>query len=114
MSRPSNQDQLNKEPHLEAGTEAAVAAALAKYPQAKALEAKAVADGTEVKLGWSDEASQAHIVELKVDAAGNVGGGEERPNVPPGLAKGENEKPHGKSGEPHGKSGEEHGMGRKK
>lgn len=109
MSRPSNQDQLNKEPNLEAGTEAAVSAATAKYPQAKALEAKVTSDGgAEVKLGWQDENGQAHIVELKVDAAGNVGGGEERPDVPPGQAK-KADHAHGKSVEAHEKSGESHG-----
>lgn len=91
MARPSNEDLYNKEPEIEPGTEQAVAAAQAAYPNSKALEAKQTtmeggATGYEVTLGYIDEANAYHIVEVEMDASCTILSTEERPNEPPGQA----------------------------
>jgi hypothetical protein len=93
MARPSNEDLYHKEPEIEGGehaaiTTAAVAAALAHYPNqdAKALDAKTVSGIGHVTVGYKT-ADGVHIVEVTVDAMGVVTPGEERKNEHPGHGK---------------------------
>ena len=90
--RPTNEDLYNKDPEIEPGTEQAVAAAQAAYPTGKVLESKSikgeseVVTGYEVTVGYQDEQSAYHIVELEMDAQCTITSTEERPDQPPGQA----------------------------
>lgn len=101
MARPTNQEMYDREPELEAGSEAVVAAVQAAHPEHKIIEAEVDNDpttgaalGYEVTSGWVDaDGTTYHILESTFDADGTLTGEEERPNVPPGQAKEKHDKP---------------------
>jgi hypothetical protein len=85
--RPTNEELYNKEPDIQPGTEQAVAAVQAAYPNSKILEAKTEGTGYEVTAGYIDEQNAYHIVECELDASCTIVSQEERPNEAPGQAK---------------------------
>jgi len=91
MARPSNSDlftKLSANRDIEAGTEAAVSAAQAAYPDCTVLEASLDADsGTaEVTVGYAaTDTAPARIIEVSVDATGAVVDADERPDTAPGA-----------------------------
>ena len=98
MARPSNADIYNREPELEEGTEAAVAAVQAQYAGGKVVEAEHKDDGScEVTVAVQD-GENYKVYEVQVDANGAITGTEERPATPPGHAKKplKERKPHAK------------------
>lgn len=101
MPRPTNEEIYNKAPEIEEGSEAAIAAAQAQYPNAKVIEAEVKDDGSgsEITLAYVDaDGTTYHVVEVTLDANNAITGTDERPNVPPGQAKRplKERKPHGK------------------
>lgn len=94
MGRPTNQeliDKLSAAIDVDAGTEAAVAAAQAAFPEMTVLEASLDAETgiAEVTLGVASPdagVTPARLVEVTVAADGTVTS-EERPDTAPGHGK---------------------------